>query len=334
MTDIVLHTASAPSTADFQTTSYALSEDDALHAFESFLRIDVANGDATQDTVRAYRRHVGLWVEWCRAHGVHPAYARRSDVESYREELKARGISVATRRLKLSVIRRFYAAGIKHGLWRENPAEDVKAGKDLTAPEENMKALSEVGLKKLLDQVPGSDLAGARNRAIIALMALHGLRRIEVHRLDHEHLQNDENEGNAPYLKVIGKGGKLRRIYLREDTLTVLEAYTHAKLSAQYPLSGAIFVGHWINGRGRRLTRQALSDVVNKYLSAASLKRVGLSSHALRHTFGTLSVAGGAKIEHLREAMGHASVGTTSIYVRAVERAKNNPSHSINVSAL
>lgn len=302
---------------------------DMMNAFEAFLQMDVAYGDPTPDTLAAYRREVGFWINWCEKSGIDPAEARRGDVEAYKEALKRTGLSVATRRHKLSIIRRFYAASQKYALIKINPAEGVKGGKDLTAPEDKMKFLAEQALAALLATIPGDSISGVRDRTIIALMAIHGLRRIEVHRLNHEDLQL---EGDLAYLTVNGKGNKLRRVYLREDTFAALQTYFSAKANNGFSQKGAVFVGHGNNGRGHRLSRQALHEIVSKYLNIAALKRNGVSCHALRHTFGTLSVAGGAKVEHVRDSMGHSKLETTSIYVKAVERAKNNPANYINVS--
>jgi site-specific recombinase XerD len=297
------------------------------------LHIEVANGDATADTIKAYHREVAAWVRWCAEQGIDPRVARREDVVEYREALKVAGNSVATRKFKLSIVRRFYAAMVRHGLMAGNPAESFKAGKDLTSADDKMKVLSEGALSALMNAIPGDTLTGKRDRAIIALMAVHGLRRVEIHRLDPESLQSGGGEGAyaGPHLVVDGKGHKRRNVYLREDTHSAVSAYLRAKLEAGLPLDDGLFVAHGNHGRGHRLSRQALNAIVGRYLNAASLKRAGVSCHALRHTFGTLSVAGGAKVEHVRDAMGHSKLETTSIYVRAVERARNNPAYFINV---
>ena len=300
-----------------------------MDAFEWFLRIDVANGDATPDTVEAYRREVGAWVKWCESQGYDPANISRHEVEMYRESMKERGFAVSTRAFKLSIVRRFYDSAVRHGFAQTNPADGVRPGKDLTAPEDKMKVLDRESLTKLIAAIPGDTLAGTRDRAIVGLMALHGLRRIEVHRLDHASLRGGDS-GN-PHLEVQGKGSKRRLVYLRQDTFEALETYRHAKFEANLKDDGAIFVGHGNNGRGQRLSRQALNEIVAKHLNAANLKKLGVNCHALRHTFGTLSVAGGAKIEHLRDAMGHAHIDTTSIYVKAVEKQKYNPANFIDV---
>ena len=302
---------------------------DVMDAFEWFLRIDVANGDATPDTVEAYRREVGAWVKWCESQNYDPANISRHEIEMYRESMKERGFAVSTRAFKLSIVRRFYDSAVRHGFAQTNPAEGVRPGKDLTAPEDKMKVLDRESLTKLISAIPGDTLAGTRDRAIIGVMALHGLRRIEVHRLDHASLRGQDS-GN-PHLEVQGKGSKRRLVYLRQDTFEALETYRHAKFEAGLKDDGAIFVGHGNNGRGQRLSRQALNEIVAKHLNTANLKRLGVNCHALRHTFGTLSVAGGAKIEHLRDAMGHAHIDTTSIYVKAVEKQKHNPANFIDV---
>ncbi len=316
-----------PRNAALASTKPAL-EIDPMDAFEWFLQIDVANGDATPDTVDAYRREVGAWIKWCDDNSHVPALVTRNEVERYREEMKRRGLAVTTRAFKLSIVRRFYAAALRHGLIQTNPAEGVRPGKDLTAPEDKMKSLDREGLTQLVAAIRGDTLAGARDRVIVGLMALHGLRRIEVHRLNHSSLRGENSD--APLLEVEGKGSKRRLVYLREDTFQALQAYKHAKFEAGLT-DDALFVALGNNGRGTRLSRQALNEIVGKHLSAANLKKAGVNCHALRHTFGTLAVAGGAKIEHLRDAMGHANIETTSIYVRAVEKQKYNPANFIDV---
>ncbi len=300
-------------------------------AFAYFLRIEVANGDATEDTINAYYREVAAWVKWCQIRRVAPEVIERYHVEAFREEMKRRGLAIATRAHKLSIIRRFYESAIHAGLREDNPAERVWAGKDPTDPEEKLKVLSESALTALVDALPTDGLSGRRDRAIVALMAAHGLRRVEIHRLDHEHVEGEFSSTSPGSLQVDGKGHKVRRMYLRPDTWQALGSYIEEKRDAGYDLSGPIFVGHGNNGRGQRLSRVSINAIVDKYLSASHLKKAGVSCHALRHTFGTMAVANGAKIEHLRDAMGHANLETTGIYVKAVEKSKNNPAFLINV---
>src|SRR6266700_5561823 len=79
-------------------------------AFARFLRLDVANGDASPDTIRGYRSQLSAWVSWCAGHGVDARTATTDDVKRYREDLVAQGRHPTTITHKLNVLRRVYAA--------------------------------------------------------------------------------------------------------------------------------------------------------------------------------------------------------------------------------
>lgn len=304
--------------------------DDIFSAFSRFLQIQVAHGDATDDTIRAYYREIDFWTQWCARHNVDPAQARRIHIEMYREEMKQQGLYVTTRSHKLSIVRRFYDAAVQAGLRETNPAAGVRGGKDQTPGEEKIKSLTANALSHLLDAVPTDTLVGKRDRAIIALMAIHGLRRIEVQRMDESSVHIEDS---LVWIEVCGKGNRLRKVYLRPDTYQVLTDYLITKHKTGLPVSGACFVSLSNRSRGERISRRSLNEIVDHYLNESSLKRRGVSCHALRHTFGTLAVAGGAQVEHLRDAMGHVDIESTELYVKAVKRIENNPANFIDVKA-
>lgn len=305
--------------------------DNIFDAFAYFLRLEVANGDATEDTVEAYHREVGNWIAWCKARNLAPEQAEQYHLEAFREELKRRGLSIPTRAHKLSIIRRFYDSAVYSGLREDNPAEHVWAGKDPTSPEEKMKILSEAALSALVSSLPTEGLSGLRDRAIVALMVVHGLRRVEIQRLNHEDVAGMQDKSAPKSLMVDGRGHKVRCVFLREDTWAALEAYFQQKQQAGCGLQGAIFVGHGNNGRDQRLSRVSINAIVNKYLDEAHLKSIGVSCHALRHTFGTIAVANGVALEDLQEVMGHGLIETTGLYTKAAQKGKDDPSFFINV---
>ena len=173
------------------TSASSVPAQNIFDAFAYFLRVEVANGNATDDTVDAYYREVAAWVKWCQVRRVAPESVERYHVEAFREEMKRRGLALATRAHKLSIIRRFYESAIHAGLREDNPVEKVWAGRDLTQPEEKLKVLSESALSALVDSLPINGLSGHRDRLIVALMAAHGLRRVEIHRLNHEDIDGD-----------------------------------------------------------------------------------------------------------------------------------------------
>lgn len=305
--------------------------DNIYDAFAYFLRVEVARGQATTDTVEAYHREVGKWINWCQARDLLPEDAQSYHLEAFREELKRRGLSIPTRAHKLSIIRRFYQSAVYAGFREDNPAANVWAGKDLSNPEEKLKVLSQEALGLLVEALPKQGLSGLRDRVVVALMAAHGLRRVEIQRLNHNDVVDGEHASRPASLFVDGRGHKVRQVFLRDDIRETLAAYFAQKQQAGYSLQGAIFVGHGNNGRGHRLSRVSINAIVDKYLNAAHLKSIGVSSHALRHTFGTTAISNGADVEDLRDAMGHGLIETTEIYVKAAQKGKENPAFFINV---
>jgi len=309
----------------------AFAADNIYDAFAYFLRVEVASGDATSDTVEAYHREANNWIKWCELHNFVPEEAQRYHLDSFHEEMKRKGMSIATRAHKLTIIRRFYQSAVYVGLRDDNPVDEVWAEKDLASPEENLKILSEEALTALVASLPQEGVSGLRDRLIVALMAAHGLRRVEIHRLNHHDVSDGRESDEPASIVVDGKGHKLRRVFLREDTWKTMKAYFAEKEKAGCALEGAVFVGHGNNGRGQRLSRVSINAIVDKYLNAAHLKSIGVSSHALRHTFGTLAIANGGRVDLLRDTMGHGLLETTAIYAKAVEKAKQNPAFLIKV---
>lgn len=283
--------------------------------------------DFTPDTQQTYNYNAQAWLSWCQLRSLGPLVATRADVEAHRDELRARKLAPSTVSHRIIIVRAFYEALLAADLVNDNPAARVRVRRG--ARSGNYKALSLEQLQTLLASFVRNDLETLRDRAIVTLMALHGLRRIEVHRLNHDALHLDTKN---PFIEVEGKGRKPRRVYLRDDTLQILRAWLHAKIEAQLPATGAVFVSLRRGTRGERLTREGINAAVERRLSAVELREKGVSCHALRHTFGTLAVAGGASIEQVRDAMGHSNLATTSIYIRAHDRAKNNPAKFIEIS--
>ena len=159
------------------------------------------------------------------------------------------------------------------------------------------------------------------------MMFNHGLRVVEVRRLDLESV--DFEGGEVGKLRVFGKRGKWRTIYLTPKTRLVLERWLAVR-DLMKTNSRALFVSmHWAQVAGRepggRLTTRGIRGVVDKYLTAIGAKKPGYSCHALRHSHATHAVEGGAKLLALAREMGHKSVTTTQVYADVVDMIRDNP---------
>src|ERR1035437_6858443 len=122
-------------------------------AFADFLRIDVANGDASPDTIRSYRAEVAMWVAWCAEQNFDPAVAAAMHIKRFRQALVEAGYKPITIRWKLTIVRRFYEAARNAGLRTDNPAAGVKSPRVRQATED-FNYLSDEELGILLAVIP------------------------------------------------------------------------------------------------------------------------------------------------------------------------------------
>lgn len=297
----------------------ALATADILDTFAAFLRLNVAQGDASPETVRSYHAHAGQFVAWCTDRGLNPAEATEEDLERYRADLVAEGYERGTIGVKLSVVRRFYQAATWRGLRPDNPAAGLKAPKERGARADRVKYLPLAGFRELLDAPDKTTPKGKRDRAILALLGYHGLRVSEVASLEVDGL----HLGDPAWVTVTGKGNKTRQVYLIAKTRKNLETWLAVR-----PAGGGhrrVFVALDNRSSSQPLSGRSIRYMVDGHLEALGLKEDGVSCHSLRHSFATWSLAGGAKLESIQDTLGHASVETTQVYAKIVDRMRENP---------
>jgi site-specific recombinase XerD len=296
-----------------------LAKADILDAFAAFLRLNVAQGDASPETVRSYHAHMGQFVAWCGDHGVNPALATEEDLERYRAYLAGTGYGRGTIAVKLSVVRRLYQAAAWRGLRTDNPAAGLKAPKERGTRADRVKYLPLAGFRALVDAPDKGTAKGKRDRAILALLGYHGLRVSEVAGLTID----DLHLGDPAWVTVTGKGAKTRQVYLTASSRKTLETWLSAR-----PIGGGhrhIFTTLDNRTYGQPLSGRSVRYMVDGYLEAQGLKEPGISCHSLRHSFATWSLAGGAKLESIQDTLGHASVETTQVYAKIVDKMRENP---------
>jgi integrase/recombinase XerC/integrase/recombinase XerD len=295
-----------------------------------WLHLDVANGDACSDTLKTYRGHFDAWLTWCRENQVYPGQATVEDIKAWRQDLIAAGSKPSTISLKLTTIRRFYQSAVDRGILESNPAATVRAPRERRAVKEQIKYLSAGEAELLFRAVPkDSEIKSLRDKAMIGLMALEGLRRVEIVRACVSDIGNDF-EGLR--LLVHGKG-KERFIYPREDTARALQEYLTARGAVERDNQGEpLFVQVRKGGTAMgRISRTGVNKVVDYYLQKAGLKREGLSCHALRHTCGALLYQATRDVRAVQETLGHSNIATSAGYAHIVERGKSRYTRDIPV---
>jgi len=296
-----------------------LATDDRLARFASFLRLHVAEGDASPATVRSYMAQVRQFVAWCEGAGLSPELATEGDLASYRRHLVEAGYARSTVATKLAAVRRFYDAAQSWGLRGDNPGAGLRAPRDRTGAAARVKYLPIEGLRRLLRLPDGRTVAGRRDRAALLLMALQGLRVAEVAGL----ALGDYHAGDPATLTVTGKGAKVRTAHLVPATVKALEAWLRSR--ASLARCDRLFVALDHAHRGGPVTTRGLRLVVDGYLAEAGLKAAGVSCHSLRHSFATWSYAQGGDLLAISREIGHAKITTTQVYADLVDAVASNP---------
>jgi len=281
-------------------------------AFADFLRVDVANGDASPDTMRNYRNEVAAWVGWCAAQSFDPATVTPTHIKRYRQALLEAGYKPITIRWKLTIVRRFYEAARNAGLRTDNPAAGVKSPRVRQATED-FKYLCDEELARLLDAIPDPEQAigrekvrRLRNLLMVSMMALQALRTIEVHRSNVEDLLE---KGEQLTLLVRGKT-RDRIAYLRPDMGRRLKQYLALRGKIERDGAGTPLFSAVGNARGgRRLSRRHIRVQTDGYLQTCPAPHgghAGLSAH--RRSARRAGLSGPRRLTHdlaLRARGGH-----------------------------
>jgi site-specific recombinase XerD len=278
----------------------------ALALFDADLR----RRGAAEKTRRAYGFDLGDVASWATAHGLEPAQLTTRHLRRYAAWLSEREAAPATVGRRLVALRGFYRCLREHGHVAQNPADLIPAPK---RPQHLPTVLKPEELARLLDRIPATTALEVRDRALFELAYACGLRAEEIVTLDVDAVLFDREE-----VRVEGKGSKTRLIPAGEPALRSVGRYLERARPALVgdQAEPALF----LSKSGRRLST---SDVRRRL--RAWTRKVGLpgpvSPHALRHSFATHLLEGGADLRAIQELLGHASISTTQIYTR-VESAR------------
>lgn len=272
---------------------------------EIFLNHCAVERGLSKNTIAAYRRDLDKFLLFLEGQNLTISQATTMQISEFNGFLRQSQLSESSIARHIVAVRSLYAFLSKdQGI--ENVAKDVNPPK---IPKRLPKALS-IGDIELMIAAYGEDLAGIRNRALIETLYATGARVTEIIQLNIGDISR--TEGDTVTVKVRGKGGKERLVPMGKFAQHALDQYlTRARPSmARSSQSDALFINE---KQGSRLTRQSAWQIVMKAAEKAGIER-DISPHALRHSFATHLLDGGADIRVVQELLGHSSVTTTQIY--------------------
>ncbi len=275
--------------------------DEALAAYDRDLRAR----SMAERTRKAYAVDLGQFVEWARERGLEPCDVRHRDVRRYGAGLSSGGAAASTVARKLAAIRGLFDFLVRTERLGQNPADLVSSPKrEGKLP----RVLTSEQVRVLLERIPAHTPLELRDRAMLELAYSCGLRCEEIVNLD-----RDSFDFETEQLRVLGKGSKERLLPVGEPAQRALRRYLergrHA-LAAE-PCEAALF----LSKSGRRLSPSDVTRRLALWVREAALA-AGVSPHALRHSFATHLLEGGADLRTIQELLGHASISTTQVYTR------------------
>ncbi|MBF0253779.1 MAG: site-specific tyrosine recombinase XerD [Candidatus Omnitrophica bacterium] len=277
-----------------------------------FMNVLSVERGLSKNTLAAYRRDLQSYTRFMMRQGkTRPDDVMAADIRGFLLHEKQRrlaAVSIARRLVAVRVFHRFLQA---EGLAHENETDKVESPRVFKALPGS---LSEKEIRQMIAAPNVRKAAGMRDHACIELMYATGLRASELVGLG---MQDVDFE--AGVIRVFGKGSKERIIPFGRSAAQSMRRYLE-RSRPRLAKARAGETAFFLNRMGRRMSRQALWEILKKHARNAGIS-TALYPHIFRHSFATHLLERGADLRALQEMLGHTDVSTTQIYTH-VDRGR------------
>ncbi|QIG90198.1 site-specific tyrosine recombinase XerD [Chryseobacterium sp. POL2] len=276
-----------------------------INDFSNYLKFEKNFSD---NTLEAYVRDIKKLQEYAQTEleGISPLDISFDHLQEFIYQLSKKKISERSQARWISSIKAFFKYLVEDEIRNDNPATLLTGPKlGLYLPD----TLSFEDIEKIINSIDTSNDLGQRNRCILEVLYACGLRVSELIDLKISNLNLKEH-----YLKVQGKGNKIRLVPLAEYTATILRDYikdVRAKGKINKKFEDVIF----LNSRGSSMSRVIVFLIIKELTDRAGVNK-NISPHTFRHSFATHLLQNGADLRYIQEMLGHSSITTTQIYTR------------------
>jgi integrase/recombinase XerD len=282
-------------------------------------------------TRRAYKIDVEEFIAFAGLGGIAELRSvTRAHVIAWRKDLEKRELAHSSIRRKLSALSALFDYLCEHNAVTGNPVDGVKRpmanGNEGSTP-----ALGDAQARRLLEAPPSDTLKGMRDRALLATLLYHGLRREELCGLRVKDIQSRQG---VMHFRVKGKRDKIRFVPVHVTAQQLIQEYL-ALAGHSEDAAGPLFrpVKNNVTGElDRPLNPNSVyRNIVQKYgLETGVRTQVnGLCVHSLRATAATNALSHEADIAKVQEWLGHANVSTTRLYDRRKTRPEDSPTFRV-----
>lgn len=265
----------------------------------------------SERTLQVYRDNLNQFLKYIAGRGKEYAQVRTDDLIDYIGEMRMKNWAVNTINIHLTALRSFYNYLFKQGYHDGHLEIPYPKNEKRT-----IKILSVEEIKRILNAIELSNIKGARDKALIELLYVTGMRIGEFVNITSEDFQFIRlKKGNKQHLviHVHGKGMRERNIYVNEDTAGVVLAY----LAQREDNCPYLFVSH-VRDRIAPLGKSTLRDILR---ARAKKARVGkkIYPHVFRHSIATHLLQAGVNIYVIQRFLGHSSLASTQQYLSLLD---------------
>lgn len=307
-------------------TDEALIEDDALLGraeLDAFLESLRFEENDSPHTVRNYRCDLLDYLRWAGRRGLDPLRVTHKQARRYLGELDAAKYARATINRRLSALKSFFKWLNAMGIIDTDPVGSLQGPKKAAKLPKSISATDMDQLLSVHEDRIGELEAGSieqvremRDQAVLELMYACGFRISEV-----SSLQLQDVDFGSMLVKVMGKGSKERIVPMHPTAARSLKRY----LESARPVLEGDGAGSYLflSNKGGRYSPESIRAMFKKSLAAAGID-LALTPHAMRHSFATDVLSGGADLRSVQEMLGHADLSTTQVYTHvSTERLKD-----------
>ena len=277
--------------------------DEKIKDFENFLRFERNFSDNTLD---AYLRDVRKLRDFAEfdMNDTGPLVITYENIQEFLFHLSKKKFSERTQARWISSIKAFFKYLVEDEAREDNPATLLEGPKlGLYLPD----TLSFDDVNRIIEAINISTDLGRRNHCMIEVLYGCGLRVSELIDLKMSNINFKES-----YLKVEGKGDKVRFVPLAAYTAELIKQYIK-EIRSKYKINKKCEDILFLNSRGSSMSRVIVFIIIKELTEKAGINKK-ISPHTFRHSFATHLLQNGADLRYIQEMLGHSSITTTEIY--------------------
>lgn len=282
---------------------------DLLRDFLTYLSVEKG---LARNSIQAYRTDLLMFEKFLGSKGKELGGFSKGEVIDFLDQMRDKAYSLSSICRFISSLKGLCRFLVMEKVIDEDPSENLQSPKKW---ERLPKALSLETVKKVLSASTGTAGPGrrsldrallSRNSAMVELLYSSGLRVSELVTLK----VGDLNSA-AGFIRVLGKGSKERVVPVSRRAMRKVKGYID---EFRPPLLGKGYSEYlFLTGRGAPMTRQRFWQTIKAFGKQIGIE---LSPHALRHSFATHLLQGGADLRSLQKMLGHSDISTTQIYTK------------------